>query len=401
MQDEGPRNDSQYTDFENDEVEMEYHDEEIVEFEMADEDGEGTIDEELHDVELYDTSRAPSVPSIINGSQLLPDSASTELHHSHISLTPSTPLITHDFEDHLIASEHHKSNHLVTNILESTPQPEHQLDTNPVVVLAETTAAEESADVADVSFAKTDGTILPSATIEGDTTIFPLVPAADAMNSSVVMAESLHSHEEETHGVPPDELQILGSNERLIISESSEAVDGGGKLTDGDDKHYLDEAAGPASQTDQLGETFHTSASIDQTERVREDIIESEQQQLPEQASNDDSGIGFSYDTFTIEPVSVLLSIASARPEPLECCLFRQPPAKSGSRNPSPTSSDTFPILLDKYPTLFYDPLTEVFSMIREDSLVRSLLPDLAEGELVLDAYDLGLVISEVRITVD
>nr|GAT52126.1 predicted protein [Mycena chlorophos] len=81
-----------------------------------------------------------------------------------------------------------------------------------------------------------------------------------------------------------------------------------------------------------------------------------------------------------------------------DVCLFNQP---TSSRSPSPGHADTqhqvFELLLHQLPTLYYEPLVSVFAALRqEDYLAR--IPQLAESELVLDAYDLQLTISEDNI---
>ncbi|KAJ6488652.1 hypothetical protein C8R47DRAFT_490255 [Mycena vitilis] len=80
-----------------------------------------------------------------------------------------------------------------------------------------------------------------------------------------------------------------------------------------------------------------------------------------------------------------------------DICLFNQPVR---SRSPSPSSdgreqaSQVFDLLLHNRPVLYYEPLASVFEVLRQEEYLTSI-PHLAESELVLDAYDLQLVISE------
>ncbi|KAJ7684721.1 hypothetical protein DFH06DRAFT_1156446, partial [Mycena polygramma] len=80
-----------------------------------------------------------------------------------------------------------------------------------------------------------------------------------------------------------------------------------------------------------------------------------------------------------------------------DICLFNQPVR---SRSPSPSSdgreqaSQVFDLLLHNRPILYYEPLASVFEVLRQEEYLTSI-PHLAESELVLDAYDLQLVISE------
>lgn len=102
---------------------------------------------------------------------------------------------------------------------------------------------------------------------------------------------------------------------------------------------------------------------------------------------------------FIDPPPAVLLEV-SYTSERFEYSLFNQPTSGSGLQTPTadvpPQPSQTYSLLLQERPTLYYEPLSEVFAALRQEENVISV-PELAEGELVLDAYDLQLVASEVR----
>jgi hypothetical protein len=94
-------------------------------------------------------------------------------------------------------------------------------------------------------------------------------------------------------------------------------------------------------------------------------------------------------------PPAVLLCLLSS--EELEICLFNQPHSQSGSTTPisGPSTQQTLmTVLLQDQPTLYYEPLASVFEALRKDESIAGI-PNLIEGELVLNAYDLQLVISE------
>lgn len=97
-------------------------------------------------------------------------------------------------------------------------------------------------------------------------------------------------------------------------------------------------------------------------------------------------------------PPAVQLSL-SLGTEESDCYLFNEPTPQSypqGSTvDQSASSSQVANVLLHDQPTLYYEPLSKVFVALREQDSVRGV-PEVAEGELVLDAYDLQLVISEV-----
>jgi hypothetical protein len=96
-------------------------------------------------------------------------------------------------------------------------------------------------------------------------------------------------------------------------------------------------------------------------------------------------------------PPAVLLSLPlSDQPE---ICLFNQPPTRGGSLSPTEetrqSGQQVLTLLLHHRPTLYYEPLTNVFEALRQEEYLTRI-PEFAEGELALDAYDLQLLISEV-----
>lgn len=97
-------------------------------------------------------------------------------------------------------------------------------------------------------------------------------------------------------------------------------------------------------------------------------------------------------------PPAVLLDIPSASDQP-ECYLFNIP--HTSSRNtpadsPPPSAASRSIILLQNQPTLYFERLSEVFDVLRQEEHVQHV-PGLLDGEMVIDAYDLHLEIHEVR----
>ncbi|KAJ6500433.1 hypothetical protein C8R45DRAFT_820687, partial [Mycena sanguinolenta] len=94
-------------------------------------------------------------------------------------------------------------------------------------------------------------------------------------------------------------------------------------------------------------------------------------------------------------PPAVLVSFESS--DFPDVCLFNQP---ARSRSPSPSAEDreqanqVYDLLLHHRPILYYEPLASVFEALRQEEYL-AWIPHLADSELVLDAYDLQLVISE------
>ncbi|KAF5387157.1 hypothetical protein D9615_001691 [Tricholomella constricta] len=91
-------------------------------------------------------------------------------------------------------------------------------------------------------------------------------------------------------------------------------------------------------------------------------------------------------------PPAVLISVSTDAPS---ISLFNAP-SKSRLNTPSNGDSDLseLVVLLDHLPTLYYEPLSSVFEALRQDEYLGSML-DISNGELLLDAYDLELVMSE------
>jgi len=88
-------------------------------------------------------------------------------------------------------------------------------------------------------------------------------------------------------------------------------------------------------------------------------------------------------------PPPVLLSLSPG--EHFTFALFNKPAEWNSSLNSSPIDH----LLLHQLPTLYYEPLSSVFEALRHEEVIGSTFR-LAEGELVLDAVDLQLSISEV-----
>ncbi|KAK7023892.1 hypothetical protein R3P38DRAFT_3270164 [Favolaschia claudopus] len=94
-------------------------------------------------------------------------------------------------------------------------------------------------------------------------------------------------------------------------------------------------------------------------------------------------------------PPAVLVSFESS--DVPDVCLFNQPARSRSASPPAETreqAHQVFDILLHNRPLLYYEPLSSVFEALRQEEFIGRI-PHLAESELVLDAYDLQLVISE------
>ncbi|KAK7043797.1 hypothetical protein VNI00_008409 [Paramarasmius palmivorus] len=96
---------------------------------------------------------------------------------------------------------------------------------------------------------------------------------------------------------------------------------------------------------------------------------------------------------FIEPPPGVLLSLANVD-EP-DVCIFNQPNHPETSA--AAVTAQSHMILLGNRPTLYYEPLSVLFDALRQDEYIANLY-DLSQTELLLEAYDLQLVISEDNI---
>lgn len=95
-------------------------------------------------------------------------------------------------------------------------------------------------------------------------------------------------------------------------------------------------------------------------------------------------------------PPPVLIELPSTSDQPV-CTLFNAPVNLDSDDTEVNVSSTEAPytILLHNRPTLYYETLNEVFDALREEERIR-LIAEFVDGEMVIDAYDLQLVVSEV-----
>jgi hypothetical protein len=94
-------------------------------------------------------------------------------------------------------------------------------------------------------------------------------------------------------------------------------------------------------------------------------------------------------------PPPVLIDLPSTSNQPV-CSLFNAasslPSADTGVTVPNAETS--YPILFQTRPTLYYETLNDFFDALREEECIQSIT-EFADGEMVIDAYDLQLVVSE------
>jgi hypothetical protein len=95
-------------------------------------------------------------------------------------------------------------------------------------------------------------------------------------------------------------------------------------------------------------------------------------------------------------PPPVLIELPSSSDQ-LVCALFNAPailPSDDKEVNASRTGT-SYIVLLQNRPTLYYETLNDVFDALREEERIQSMA-EFVDGEMVIDAFDLQLVVSEV-----
>lgn len=332
------------------EVDMEqtypdHADNKSVEYEMAD-DGEiyQHEDGDLLDVEVYDASQLQSpvpMPTTIDTPQM----TSGELTDFTIRTTPA-------FTDPL-------------NPVEVSTAPE---DRN---------LLEHSADAL-----QTVETIRDSPPrFEGAKELDPTVAATElSVTASVDLQDHIPVLEREVNAELPE-----SSNDDVIYVEDSRHLHSG----EAESTWSHEQDHGAVAHLDQ-----HAAVEHHGSEEYPEQYYEYE-----ETVANVADPHEISEGVYIDPPPAVLLSLPSSdRPE---ICLFNHPPTRAGSLSPSEEThqqgQQVLTLLLHHRPTLYYEPLTNVFEALRQEELI-ALIPEFAEGELAMDVYDLQLIVSEVRL---
>jgi hypothetical protein len=339
-----------YTNQEGVEVDMETYDDGNIEYEMADE-TEGFHGSHYHheplDVDVYDASDAHS-PHPITDSQPLP------------SLTPNPELA-------ILSSPVPFSESFIPQL--GTAPVEHDTSVTDRLVENDRPIAEQS----ELSAQREDAPIslILEQPPESD---LPGATAADLTAAELIVSPTVNPHDVEKHtDLPVSET----TNEAGLSVQPTEA----------------ESALQP--QAEEQSETLRSSdvPSEDSTQAQGKDHAEV----YHGEAENADDPHEISEGVYIDPPPAVFVSIGSS--EVPDHCLFNQPSSDRGSRSPSAgadwSTHVVYSLLLQNRPTLYYEPLSCVFEALRQDDIIAKI-PEALEGELVIDAYDLQLAVSEV-----
>ncbi|KAK1232497.1 hypothetical protein PQX77_004348 [Marasmius sp. AFHP31] len=218
------------------------------------------------------------------------------------------------------------------------------------------------------------------------------VEPADHIRRSVEAGETLQGANQETPAFVYEQSQ---TNEESLVNEGgSHSLDEENRAGDGlsSESHaqefvgeeHVDEHHVPLHQNAELTTTTttipHTAAAAAESSQPAEQH---------EAEATQDSLVS---DTTLEPPPGILLSFSSSDQQ--EVCLFTQPNYPESS-----TSAAAHPhrILFEQSPALYYEPLSTVFEVLRQDETVSSI-GDFSHSELGLDAYELQLTVSEDNI---
>lgn len=348
------------------EVDMEQNEEDITEYEMADDvvgipiRGDG--DEELPDAEiLYDSAMPLPVTEPVDGILTIP---SVEFEH------PSPLIVAESFSESPQVTNLHV--HTVEHAIDSLPLPstqenilaasEYDVDSEPGpqevthALLAPSAAQTVHEALPDLELAS----ILPTDVPQGDS--FALITTSRPENPVPSEIDSTISRERSLPHVPDASQTCL-----------------------------------EATAVTKVKEPLQSTENSILVETVIHDALPEEQAEHTSSGDPHEISEGVYIDP----PPAVLLSLSSSAVQH-EYSLFNQPTPSSRSRTPNPgaLSDEHQPLhlLLHQRPTLYYEPLRTVFEALRQEEAIYNV-PELVEGELVMDAYDLQLAIPEVSLS--
>ncbi|KAJ7074324.1 hypothetical protein C8F01DRAFT_18215 [Mycena amicta] len=310
-----------------------------------------------------------------------------------------------DALDQMEDDQNHYSDHESTHSVEV--DMDGQYPENEYEMADEEVYEEMSADLVDVQVSEPLDTTLPTEQVANETHAFVVdstdlersfepspLPLADAELPDAVPHSFIHEEEiPEVEEVPTAALQDADLS--VPVEESIT------ELVETPHADSRDELEQPDAES-------IVAPPADDNVDAEEELVAPEVQQLqttvdsphePPSADEESGAVADPHeisDGVYIDPPPAIL-VAFDSPSCPDICLFNQP---TPSRSPSPghtSDHQVFDVLLRHHPILYYEPLVSVFEALRQDEYL-SRIDRLAESELVLDAYDLQLTISEDNI---
>ena len=341
------------------EVDMDDYFHENVEYEMAD--GEITApDTELVDIDVYDAPRDEIFPAHP------PISLSTDLTVQDLSEKPSEAHFPSS--DSGLVSEHVSGPAGIETPYSHAAEPERLSPPFPQAEISDNTDALTSDQPIVVLTSQASGPVseaVPADHQTSDIDISTDLKTASAVADNTSNSLDIHQPQEQNSA------QDISTSERATIEGSS-------RPSEIQNDSGLEEVRG-RDEGDFPGEAPDTGA------------IE------PHEAGEDDSDPHEISEGVYIEPPPpVLLELPSSSNQP-ECALFNAPaPLNTHDlETEAPSTEAGYTVLFQSRPTLYYETLNDLFEALREEESVQ-FIAEFIEGEMLVDAYDLGLLVSEV-----
>ncbi|EMD38587.1 hypothetical protein CERSUDRAFT_113770 [Gelatoporia subvermispora B] len=361
-------------DHQNIEVDMQDYEDGITEFEMTDEQAQsGDFEQELLDVDFLDASRVhtPAFPY-----QPLADDS---LHNSEGMRTAQITVETTPGPTFLAQTETKFSSHFEPAAHPVEPQA------------SEAVHQELIHDAPDAAVAHLIGLEAHAIQLPQSESPASPLPTTDVTQTTVDNAEPPAEDLRRSDGVTPEVVSNVdedhpGSHSEVISQVQVEGEETAVNPLDTERREV--EPTELAHISEQYADPGQAETTDEQSEAAYEQAAEAATSRDPHEISE---GV------YIDPPPAVLLSLPFVS-ETVEYCLFNQPHHESGSRSPAGDQEvpeeESYTLLLHHRPTLYYEPLSTVFAALREDEHVQNLA-NFAEGELVLDAYDIQLAITE------
>ncbi|KAJ7168134.1 hypothetical protein C8R43DRAFT_138401 [Mycena crocata] len=355
------------------EVDMEDHYEEN-EYEMGDGEGEENYEEmssDLLDIEVYDVTEPLEDATIPSAESLKPPDSRL------FSLDPASA------EKPLLLPV------AATPAMSAFPPPDEELPDAPEHVEVIEEEEDESAAVQPYNPSLELVTPLPDENAETTDEISSNESAHVQEQPDADNTETPH-HEEDRQA--PDAASPVVEEQDPADAEHGRALEDPGRIEDQDS--ILEAQDRTVEDLDHTVEG-HNPTVEDQDHTVEENNRPVEEPTLETVAADPHE---ISEGVYIDPPPAVLVSFESSHFP--DVCLFNQP---ARSRSPSPSTEghaqayQVFDVLLHHRPILYYEPLASVFEALRQEEYLTRI-PQFADSELILDAYDLQLVISEDNI---
>jgi len=377
------------------EIDMDDYYNENVEYEMAD--GEIAVpDTELVDIDVYDATRDEA----FSGSASAPVSHTTGLTNQGLVTKP--PGEQYPSSDNGVATDHIPA---VSSLEPTLTQTAHSVEPelltpNPLQATVLQNVDTKSLDHSSPTVALRASTPPPEVVSEDTRTdAEAAVPEGRADSLGIAVADGT-----------TNTLQSLDDSEQKGAPESSTAEHESSASIPQTVTPAVEESSGshqteiPDSEPNEAVRSYNGSyeneapvTALESTEIGEPDRPAPESHEVGEEDNSDPHEI--SEGVYIEPPPPVLIELPSTSDQPV-CALFNGPPGSllddvevnaSGIKAP-------YTILLQSRPTLYYETLNEVFDALREEDRIQTLT-EFVEGELVIDAYDLQLVVSEVILT--